>query len=383
MTDFTGRLCEMSEAWAGAQSLWETDYWEEALGDLLIRCLGQGEEARIIAALDALRDREGAAYDLLLQLTEALTAAGGRALDAKNRRHGLLMAVPILIESRFDIGTPALAKADLDELTATLRQSVMAPGVELCLVARLWSPEQLPSGYAEVMGLASTVIDAAASGRSPRLALPADAASPSYLADVRYLLIGARAEPGVPLYRWQQSGAYGQRDECQALWQRQAASVLSTYLPTCALRVLAPAAYYHAQRLTDEALRPFALLACLNLLRSYYGLAPQDIRAVIAPFYDWGLVELRISLLAMDRDEVLQGCIWSVLGGDDESPERIESDVRAVLRSAGIGNVELLDRRMPVVYCEDCGAALFPDRVGELQHIEVPDDLSPVSSELH
>lgn len=382
MTDFTGRLCEMSEAWASAQSLWESDYWEAALGDLLIRCLGQGEEARVIAALDALHDRESAAYDLLLQLIEALTAAGGGAFDTENRRHGLLMAVPILVESRFDIGTPALAKADLDELTTTLRQSVMAPGVELCLVARLWSPEQLPSGYAEVMGLASTVIDAAASGRSPRLALSADAASPSYLADVRYLLIGARAEPGVPLYRWQLSGA-GQQDECQALWQRQAASVLSKYLPACALRVLAPAAYYHAQRLTDEALRPFALLACLNLLRSYYGLAPQNIRAVMAPFYDWGLVELRISLLAMDRDEVLQGCIWSVLDGDDGSPERIESDVRAVLRSAGIGEIELLDRRMPVAYCEDCGAALFPDRAGKLQHIEVPDDLSPVSSELH
>ena len=384
MADFIGRLCEMSEGWAGAKSLWETRYWEAVIVEQVVQCLKRGEERNLVAALETLHGSESAAYELLAQLVEDLTASGGNILGRGSRSAGLLMAVPVLIDSRFEVGSPMVPAVALDGVRAALERFVVASDVRLSLVDRMLSPEQLPGTYAGVMQTAVLSIEAAAQGLPPKLKLDLQAESPFYLADVRYLLVGAYAEAGAPLYRWQQKGGADQaRERLERQWQQQVSSLLAETLPACCLRVLLPAPYYHAQRLADEALRPFALKASLNLLHSNYELGAEKIQAVIAPFYDWGLVEFRISFLALEREEVLQGCIWPVLDSDEVSAERIESAVRTALQAAGVGVIETLDRRIPVVYCDDCGAPLFPDRRGELQHVEEPSDMLPISSELH
>jgi tetratricopeptide (TPR) repeat protein len=43
------------------------------------------------------------------------------------------------------------------------------------------------------------------------------------------------------------------------------------------------------------------------------------------------------------------------------------------LKQAGLTRVQILDQRMPLDYCEDCGAPLFPNTAGESVHAEMPE----------
>jgi uncharacterized Zn finger protein (UPF0148 family) len=38
----------------------------------------------------------------------------------------------------------------------------------------------------------------------------------------------------------------------------------------------------------------------------------------------------------------------------------------------------MLSERMPLEYCDDCGAPLFPNADGELVHAQIPESAEPV-----
>lgn len=120
--------------------------------------------------------------------------------------------------------------------------------------------------------------------------------------------------------------------------------------------------------------RPFALKAAVSYLQSLFNLPANHIRAVAAPYYEHGLEEWRISFLRAGSDDVVHGVTWPLLGNDDESAD-LGAEIEALLKSTGIGEARILNTRMPVEYCDDCGAPLFPSLDAENVHAELPEDM--------
>jgi hypothetical protein len=58
-------------------------------------------------------------------------------------------------------------------------------------------------------------------------------------------------------------------------------------------------------------------------------------------------------------------------------------EISRILKAAGVGEVVLLDQRLPVEYCEDCGAPLFPTGEGESVHAEMPAPAESAPAHLH
>jgi hypothetical protein len=79
---------------------------------------------------------------------------------------------------------------------------------------------------------------------------------------------------------------------------------------------------------------------------------------------------------------VVHGVTWPLLGHEDENAD-LGAEIEALLKSTGIGEVRILDTRMPLEYCEDCGAPLFPNPDGENVHAELPEDMQGTPAQLH
>ncbi|MDP4677576.1 MAG: DUF2863 family protein, partial [Burkholderiaceae bacterium] len=71
-----------------------------------------------------------------------------------------------------------------------------------------------------------------------------------------------------------------------------------------------------------------------------------------------------------------------LLGPEDEMSDVVE-EIEAILKEAGVQKIEMLRQRMPMEYCEDCGAPLYPNLEGEMVHAELPDDGESPTQHLH
>ena len=73
----------------------------------------------------------------------------------------------------------------------------------------------------------------------------------------------------------------------------------------------------------------------------------------------------------------MQGVSWPLLGhevGHEEHPEQLLKDIMDVLESLDIQRVRVLEERLPMEFCEDCGTPLFPDPASDMVHTGSPDE---------
>lgn len=68
---------------------------------------------------------------------------------------------------------------------------------------------------------------------------------------------------------------------------------------------------------------------------------------------------------------MIHGVPWPLIGTDENEEETVERIV-ATLRDSGVTDTLVLRRTLPLEFCEDCGAPLFPNAHGELVHAEMP-----------
>lgn len=359
----------LAESGSRAEDLW----WEAELATLIEKMLLAEQEEALNSALDRLHETHGRAYDSLADLiesaTESVTVAG---------RVGLLIALPILAWSRYRIPDRSLSPGVLGNLRVQLAAHVLAEGVDLGLADLLFSPDQLPRGFVDSHRFARAL--AAAAKENGELAVSASDLPETghYISDLRYVLAVVSAPAGKPLFRWQEID--GNRDTALKEWQAQATPSLQGALPGCTLRALLPDAYFTAWRNADQAARGYALTATAEYLRQGLDIPAADLRAIAAPYYDQYLVEWRVGFTRKGDDQVLHGVVWPLLGSDDENTD-IAGEIEQTLKQVGVGQVILLDQRMPLEYCDDCGAPLFPNADGESVHAEMPpadDHATPV-----
>lgn len=370
---------------ANAGSRIEDRYWETLLAERIERLFESGHVQPVHDALDRLQQTDGEAHGALIEAVETASETlrievDGQPWDA------LLLSAPIVAWTRFAIPAGPVPAEAAERLTTHWRAHVLADGVRFRLVPFLYSLDQLPRDFADVRRLAKKLAHALASDQAPRLELRNLPETADMLADTRFLLAVVAAPVGQPMFRWQQidTKEHASRVQCLEQWVAQGRPNLEPLLPGCGFESLLPDAYHINLREADRRVRPYAIRAAVHFLTHAFSVEPTQIRASIAAFGEDLVDEYRIGLSVGDQDEVAQGVVWPLLGGEHEGeePSPLEQ-VKETLREAGITDIRVWPDLIEAEFCEDCGAPLFPNPKGEVAHTEMPDDVEPESASFH
>ena len=371
-------LIQLSEGLAQSGSRAEDRFWETRLDVEIDALLATGDEGSLNAALDRLADRESRAYEELADAIEGRVESA-EVQTSEGSRDLLLFAAPVLAWSRMPLPTRLLSDPIIRSLKKSLAEEVFCEGVDLAVANYFFSPDQLPSSFGETAELRDQLAKALPSG-----VFEVDPQSlgetAQFLADQRYLLGVASVKKGSPLFLWQEGML--SRDDVLAAWRKSGNESLTHLLPACGFEPMLPRAYYVACRDADRAARPFSVTASVAFLSTSLGIAPNMLIAVIGGCYNRQLEEYRIGFISHSEDEVIHGVVWPLLGPEDEMSDVVE-EIEAILKEAGVQKIEMLRQRMPMEYCEDCGAPLYPNLEGEMVHAELPDDGESPTQHLH
>jgi hypothetical protein len=372
------RLVDLAEGLAQSGSRAEDRFWENRLDAEIDGLITNGDEGSLNAALDRLADRESRAYE---ELADAIEGRVEHTVvkSSDGVRDVLLIAAPVLAWSRMPVPTRALGAAMVQSFRKMLIENVFSENTDLAIADYFFSPDQLPETFGETAELRLALTAQLSDGR-----LPVDTGSlnetAQFLADQRYLIGVVSAPVGSPLFRWQDGLV--SRDEVMAAWRQASQAAFGQLLPACGFEPMLPRAYYVACRDADRAARPFSITASVAFLSTTLGISPSHLSAVVAGCYNRTLEEYRVGFQVTEQDDVIHGVVWPLLGAEDEMSDVVE-EIEAVLREAGIQQIEILRQRMPMEYCEDCGAPMYPNTEGEMVHAELPETSESVGQHLH
>jgi hypothetical protein len=193
----------------------------------------------------------------------------------------------------------------------------------------------------------------------------------NFLSDSRYVLAAVAAPRGAAMFRWQEDDSH--RDAAFLQWREQGGEVIRPLLPACAIEMLPPSAYHAAVRDADRASRPYSIQAAMAFLQTVLNRPADGFRAILGGYYDRQLEEYRIGFTFRDSNEVLHGLVWPLLDSEDENAET-QTLIETVLRESGVKDIVVLDQRLPLEYCDDCGSPLYPNIDGEPTHAELPEE---------
>lgn len=364
-------LVRLATEHSQSSSRLEDEFWETRLAKIVDRLLAEQDETSITTALDQLYSTGNRGYDHLIDLVEYCVET--RRGEADGGLDAVLIAVPLLAWSRFQIPAGPIASPALAALRVHLQAHMLAADARLCLADYLFSPDQLPQSYVETSQIADKLVKAAIHGRDHHIDTTQLADTVHFLSDTRYLMGAVAIARGAPLFRWQEED--GHREEAMRQWRTQGSEVLRPLLPACAMELLPPAAYHVSIRDADRASRPYSLQAAMAFLQTVLNKVAGDFRAVIAPYYDHQIEEYRIGFILKGNGEVVHGVVWPLLDGEDENAETA-SQIEAILRETGLTDIVVLEHRLPLEYCDDCGAPLYPNAEGEPIHAELPEEPS-------
>src|SRR5687768_13484466 len=386
-------LSRLAAGLAASGSRIEDAFWENRLAVKIHAQLRTGDDQNLEAALDQLYDSDPSGYSEFIYAIEAAIECSIFTHD--DRRYDVLMfAVPVLTWSRFSIPSGPIAESMLENLRMQLQTHVLAANAQFVLADCLFSPDQLPRGYHLTHELAGKLWAAAVAGERCLHMNPRQLAETGrFLSDTRYLL-GAIAVPqGKPMFRWQAEGTSETRggnpaapkfskEEIVQAWQTHGGEALRALFQGCAFELLVPDGFFSAWRMADRLARPYSMHATVDFLQTTLNISASRLRAVVAPFYDQWLEEYRISFTLKERDDVLYGIVWALVGDEDENSD-IVGQIETTLRECGIAHTTLLQNRFLLEYCEECGAPLFPNPEGEVVHAEFPEEGEVAPIHLH
>ncbi|NBS96572.1 MAG: DUF2863 family protein [Betaproteobacteria bacterium] len=369
------RLVTAALGLASSGSRVEDRFWEAQLAARLEKLLDSGHGQAVHDALERLEKTDGDAYGSLVEATEAAAEQAVLELDGQ-RYEALLMTAPLVAWTRFRIPSGALAAAPASALSAHWQAHVLARESRFRLVPWLFSLDQLPRDFAEVRRMTRKLGQSALNGQAPRLDLKDLPETAEMLADTRYLLAVVVVPAGAPMFRWQELAAdqHASRAHCLEAWGSQGRPNLEPALPGCGFELLLPDAYHVNLRESDRRIRPYGIRAGVHFLTHALVLEPDGLSAAVAAFGDGDVEEYRIGMSVKDRDEVIQGIVWPLLGAEseDDDPAPLET-IRATLIEAGVTDIRVWNETVRPDFCEDCGAPLFPNGKGEVVHPEEPE----------
>lgn len=372
-------LARLATGLAASSSRIEDGFWEGRLEEAIDRLLRTGHEDTLNLALDHLFGADGRAYDALADLIESRAESG--VLGAAGGEYDVAMfAAPLLAWSRFTIPSGTLSAAVLAAAQTQLQAHVFAAGTRLALADFLYSPDQLPRGFVDTYRLANQLAKSAVDDKAAHIDPRQLPETTRFISDTRYLIGAVVAPHGRALFRWEEED--GSREQATTQWLGQGGAALQPLFTGSALEPLLPDAYHAACRNADQGLRVYSLRAAVAFLQTMLNVQPQQLRAVVAPFYEERLEEYRVGFTLADSSDVVHGVVWPLLGAEDESTD-CAAQIETVLGEAGVGNVVALEHRFPLEFCDDCGMPMYPTPEGETSHAELPEDGIQAPAHLH
>lgn len=379
LTQDASLLTQLAMGLALSASRIEDRYWETRLSDQVARLLSERSDEALNAALDHLWRDNPQAYDELADFIEAGVECG---LPNPNDTtpDAVMFAAPLLAWSRFSIPAGPIPAPLLETIKTQLGAHVLGTRASIALADYLFSPDQLPRAYVEARDLTDDLGEAALAGKDLKLEAEAMAQTDSFLSDTRYIIGIAIAPRGEALFRWQEDD--GSRDEAIKQWQIQGGAAIAAMLQGCSIEMLPPNAFHSACRDADRASRAFSVRASVSFLGAALNVEPAGLRAVIAPFHEQQLEEYRIGFTLGKTSEIVHGLVWAMLGAEDEESD-VLGEIENVLTECGVTDTLMLDHRMPMEYCDDCGAPLYADPDGQPVHAELPETAEQPSTHLH
>lgn len=371
----------------------EDRFWKNRIETLLSKLLRSGNQGVLDAALHQLQKIHAGACSLLVELIETQCESctfeyEGKAWDA------VLIAAPILVWTRYSIPS-GLLKPDLTEVFLTqLQTDILAQHTRVALAPCLYSIDQLPHDHVNVYRFTQQLSQAACTDTPLRIAATDLLQTTPALADPRFLLAVVMAPAGAALFRWQEErGARAERDACLARWAEQGRAPFALALPGCEFESLLPDAYYRACRNADARIRTAVLRTAVRYLQDALSLDASDLRAVIGCFGEHHVDEYRIGFTRRGDGEVLHGIVWPLYGeesaGFGVNPMENESEqdpiihIIELLKEIGVNEIRRHPGRFEPEYCDDCGAPLYADPLGEIVHAEMPEDIETAHPRFH
>lgn len=361
----------------------EDRFWENRLATRLTRMLKHSSQAGLDSALGHLYHSNLEAYDILAELAETMSESVA-IRHAEQDWDVLLLAAPILVQTRYRIPSGALKPEQVQLAAAQLRQHILADAVQLAVSPYLYSIDQLPATHAETHQLTQKLGVAALSNIPPKLDLRNLPETAPVLADPRYLLAAIAVPAGMPLFRWQMEGSQQlERDVCLSIWQEQMQLALGTMLPGCEFEPLLPDAFFVNCREADKRIRPLTVKAAVQYLEGVLDIQPGGVAAIIGGFGETQIEEYRISFTIRGEKDVLYGVVWPLYDRELQANEDADSahetptpleQISTQLRSSGVVDLFRHANLFDPEYCDDCSGPLFANRSGELVHAEMPED---------
>jgi hypothetical protein len=368
---------------AASGSQLEDRFWEERLRKRLLKLLKNHHQTVIDSALDQTFRINTVAFEVLADTAENLAESMSFEYEGKTW-DALLIAMPIVAHTRYQIPSGPLPAAFIESAAIALRNAIVAEATQFAIVPWLYSIDQMPHSHTQTRSLLETLAIAAVSGGEMKLELRDMSETIAVLADPRFILAAIVTPHPEAIFRWQMDSPQRQeRGVSLAEWQTAMDAPLVQLLPGCEFELLLPEAYFTNCRLADKHVRPLSIRAAVNFLETTLGILPAGLSCVVGAFGEEQADEYRIAFSLKGSSEVIYGVIWPLYDrenvasdalndvSDEESPvKRIcdalhDSGVEDVFRHAVLFTPEL---------CDDCGAPLFPDRHGEVVHAEMPED---------
>ena len=377
------RLVADAISLAASGSQIEDRFWEERLNVRLMRLLKSQNQNVIDAALDQTFRINTVAFEVLADCAETLAESltiehEGQSWDV------LLVALPIVAHTRYQIPSGALPLNVIESTAAALHSSIASTDARLAIVPWLYSIDQMPHSHCQTRLLTEALATAAISSSDVKLELREMSETIAVLADPRFIIAAIAAPSGAPLFRWQAEAPTRQERGFSLIgWQNTMQEPIAALLPGCEFELLLPEAYFTNCRLADKQVRPLSIRAGVNFLESTLGVLPAGLSCVVGAFGEEQADEYRISFSLKGSSEVVYGVIWPLYDresvandalndlSEDESPMKRIADA---LHDAGVEDVFRHAMLFDPELCDDCGAPLFPDRSGDAVHAELPDD---------
>lgn len=383
------RLVFLATESSRAVSRPERHFWQKQLDEAVLRLLETKKQQKLDAAVAHLYQADSGAYDALLETLEALSESC--LVRQEGAEHDmLLMVAPVLAWTRFSIPCGALSDKLYAGLFSVLKAVIFTEQAQFFLMPELYAIDQLPQSHVEVFSLMKRL----AASVSDKPAVFSRQETPSFLADVRYLVIAASVPVAMPMFRWQEAASLAacaqKRRKCLADWQKQVVPLLSGMMPGCMLDVILPAAFFDACRKADQQIRPASIHAAVNYLTHALDVPAEDLRAVIGEFVESTLqdfiTEYRIGFYLKDNPQILYGVVWPVYDADEAKLPGDETvfyegmggesglvHILSALDESGVQCEKKHPERFLMEYCEECGGPLFVDVHAELVHAEMPE----------
>jgi len=380
------RMLAAAEGLAASGSRTEDQYWELLLMQGLGRMLDARHDEHISTLLESL-DPRGLPYEGVIDILQSLTECV-EIENAGETWQALLIGVPVIARSRYEIPSGALRETQIESLTGHVRTLIAASSARLILAPVLYSPDQFPATPVALRELTMAL------GRQS-LGLPAQPGHPEaaelptsapMLADARFVLGVLVVPRGAPHFLWQEheSSRPRSREDVLKAWRTAAQPDLAPLLTGCELDLLLPDAYHGCRREADTRIRPHSLSASIDFIASALNTEPPQVQAILAPFGDPDIEEYRVGFMIPGHADIVHGVVWPLFGGElGPEPGGPLDQIEAQLREAGLTRIVILEERFMPEYCDDCGTPLFADAQGDVMHPELPEDASVPNTHLH